>query len=123
MTLRNTIADAFASSRLTERELAKATGLNARTVHRILTEDGLFIDALTLRHIAEALRLDYYTLLPLRPEFPENPMLTYVEPYASSASELVTEVSTSLTSPLIRAIMSPFRSSEKNPKGSSTTFL
>ncbi len=25
-------------------------------------------------------------------EFPENPMLTYVEPYASSASELVTEM-------------------------------
>ena len=75
MTLRSTIADAFGASGLTERELAKATGLNTRTVHRILTEDGLFIDALTLRHIAEALRLDYSTLIALRPEFPENPKL------------------------------------------------
>ena len=75
MTLRSVIAEAFASSGLTERELAKATGLNTRTIHRILTEDGLFIDALTLRHIADALGLDYDTLLPLRPDFPENPML------------------------------------------------
>lgn len=75
MTLRSTIADAFAASGLTERELAKATGLNTRTIHRILTEEGLFIDALTLRHIAEALWLDYSTLLALRPEFPENPKL------------------------------------------------
>lgn len=75
MTLRSTIADAFGASGLTERELAKATGLNTRTVHRILTEDGLFIDALTLRYIAEALGLDYNTLIALRPEFPENPKL------------------------------------------------
>ena len=39
------------------------------------------------------------------------------------SNELVTEVSTSFTSPLMRAMMSPFLSSEKNPKGSSTTFL
>ena len=75
MTLRSTIAEAFASSELTERELAKATGLNTRTVHRILTEDGLFIDAITLRLIAEVLELNYSTLLTLRPEFPENPKL------------------------------------------------
>lgn len=75
MTLRSTLADAFVSSGLTERELAKATGLNTRTIHRILTEDGLFIDALTLRHIAEALGLDYSILIALRPEFPENPKL------------------------------------------------
>ena len=75
MTLRSTIADAFTSSGLTERELAKATGLNTRTVHRILTEEGLFIDALTLRQIANALGLDLDTLLAIRPEFPENPML------------------------------------------------
>lgn len=87
MTLRNTIADAFASSRLTERELAKATGLNARTVHRILTEDGLFIDALTLRHIADALRLDYDTLIGIRPEFPENPELLSTSRAETSAGE------------------------------------
>ena len=75
MTLRSTIADAFGASGLTERELAKATGLNTRTVHRILTEDVVCIDALTLRYIAEALGLDYNTLIALRPEFPENPKL------------------------------------------------
>ena len=32
-------------------------------------------------------------------------------------------VSISFTSPLIRAMMSPFRSSEKNPNGSANIFL
>ena len=43
--------------------------------------------------------------------------------FNSMSSELVIEVSTSFTSPLMRAMMSPFRSSEKKPKGSDTTFL
>ena len=93
MTLRSTIAEAFASSELSERELAKAAGLNARTVHRILTDDGLFIDALTLRLIADALGIDYDTLLALRPEFPENPKLL-----SSSRAEISDREKQELTS-------------------------
>ena len=93
MTLRSTIAEAFASSELSERELAKATGLNARTVHLILTEDGLFIDALTLRLIADALGIDYDTLLALRPEFSENPKLL-----SSSRAEISDREKQELTS-------------------------
>ena len=93
MTLRSTIAEAFASSELSERELAKATGLNARTVHLILTEDGLFIDALTLRLIADALGIDYDTLLALRSEFPENPKLL-----SSSRAEISDREKQELTS-------------------------
>lgn len=110
MTLRSTIADAFASSGLTERELAKATGLNTRTIHRILTEDGLFVDALTLRRIAEALRLNYDTLLPLRPEFPENPMLL-----SSSGAEISSKEEQEMIQFLRKNLMK--RESEEDSNG------
>ena len=38
------------------------------------------------------------------------------------SNELMMEVSISFTSPETRAIISPFRSSEKKPKGSSVIF-
>ena len=41
----------------------------------------------------------------------------------SMSSELVTDVSTSVTSPLMRAMMSPFRSSEKKASGRRSTLL
>ena len=39
------------------------------------------------------------------------------------SSDIIIEFSTSVTSPLMRAIMSPLRSVEKNPMGSDTILL
>ena len=43
--------------------------------------------------------------------------------FSSMSSELVTEFSISLTSPLMRAMMSPFRSSERKLSGKAITLV
>ena len=74
-TLRTIIVDAFEKSGLTEKALSKALSVHPRTVSRILTEDGLFIDTPTLKRVADTLGLDYDALAAIRPPFPKSPKL------------------------------------------------
>ena len=74
-TLRAVIVDAFLKSGLTEKALSKALSVHPRTAHRILTEDGLYIDPSTLKRIADVLGLDYDALTAIRPPFPKAPKL------------------------------------------------
>lgn len=74
-TLRSVIVEAFLKSRLTEKAFSKALSVHPRTAHRILTEDGLYIDTPTLGRIADTLGLDYDALAAIRPPFPTSPKI------------------------------------------------
>ena len=75
ITLRAVIAEAYASSGLTEREFAKALRVTAATARRILSEDGLYIGKPILKRIAGVLALDYGYLIDIQPPFPAEPRL------------------------------------------------
>ena len=93
ITLRTVIADAFEKSGLTDKALSKALSVHPRTVSRILTEDGLFIDTPTLKRVADTLGLDYDALAALRPPSPKSPKLisTSAEGFDDDEKKLMAE--------------------------------